>query len=122
VVTGRFTLSDINGRSLPTYQAATPGLTAMIIHADLELDDAGHATWIEDRLQFDGTPVTYTTNYTYEIRGAEVEFETQPCPPNAICAGPPHGTISPITGDLDVEIGRFESLPIIYHFRRLALP
>jgi hypothetical protein len=121
-VSAEFRLNDINGRTLPTYQAATPGLTATIITGNLTLDNAGQAVMIEQRQQFDGTDITLSTTYKYEIRGNEIVFSMlQPCPANANCVAPPKGAMSPITGQIALEIGLFGSEPIIYNFYRLML-
>src|SRR4051812_41178894 len=89
-VPGFFYLNDINGRSLPTYQAATPGLTLTIRSAGLSLDFDGTAQLTENVTQFDGTEATITLNYTYNLKGRDLIFElSPPCPIDADCISPP---------------------------------
>jgi hypothetical protein len=117
-LTARFVLNDINGRVLPTYQAPTPGLTPTILSGTLTLDNSGQAIIVEQRRLFDGTDITLTTNYTYEIKGSSIVFSMlEPCPPNANCIAPPIGTYNRLTGRVDLEIGRFGTEPIVYHYQ-----
>jgi hypothetical protein len=120
-VTTGFSLDNINGRLLPTYQAPTPGgLTVTVLYASLALDGNGHATMVEHRQQSDGTTTFLTSSYKYEINGSDIFFSfLVPCPINAICVSPPHGTISPDTGDLALEIGQFGDALVVYHFKRI---
>src|SRR5204863_6181420 len=53
-VRARFDLDNIDGRSLPTYPAATPGLTPTILSNTVILNDDGHAAIIEHRTQWNG--------------------------------------------------------------------
>jgi hypothetical protein len=90
--TARFELSDINGRSLPTYPVATPGLTPTILSSTIVFDQTGVATITEHRTEFNGADATIVTNYTYHVSGDEVIFEPgNPCPPNANCIPAPKG-------------------------------
>lgn len=89
-----YTLANINGRPLPTFQTPTPE-SPTIFSAALELKAGGLATITEHRNQMAGGDFVFTTNFTYTITGNEIQFEDDPpCPANAICAGPPKGTIS----------------------------
>jgi hypothetical protein len=91
----QFVLENINGRQLPTYLSATPGLTPTILWASLTLEEAGKAVMTEHRREFDGTETTITNNFDYKIHGNAFEvgfFGT--CPPNANCFGTYKGTIS----------------------------
>jgi hypothetical protein len=117
-LTAQFVLNDINGRALPTYQAATPGNTATILSGTLTLDNSGQATMVEQRRELDGTEITLTMNYAYEIKGTSIIFSMlEPCPIDASCMSPPTGTYSRLTGRVDVEIGRFGDEPIVYHYQ-----
>ena len=118
-----FMLRDINGRALPTYIAATPGFSPTILVSSLKLERSGIATMTEERTNFDGTQSTYTWQYRYEIDGGDVNFSLlQPCPPNALCAAPPHGTISRLAGRLILEVGRVGDTPIVYTYERVTSP
>ena len=115
-ITARFELNDIDGRALPTPPAFTPGLTPTILSSTITLDEAGYAVVTEHRTEFDGRDVTYTSHYTYKITGTHIEFElSPPCPPNAICAGAPKGTL--FMGRLSLEMGYVNTDPILYNYR-----
>ena len=116
VVTGRFELNDIDGRALPTPPAFTPGLTPTILSSTITLDEAGNAAVTEHRIEWDGRDITSTTNYTYKITGSQIAFDfSPPCPPNALCARPPKGTL--FLGRLSLEMGYVNSDPILYNYR-----
>lgn len=118
-VAARFVLHDINGRLLPTYPAATPGLTPTILEGTVTLEASGRATVVEHRTEWNGVDATYTTPYTYTIENNVVEFAPlEPCPPAAICAGPPSGTLSLAFGRLSLNMGGAE-FPIIYNYDRV---
>ena len=89
-----FTLEDISGRPLPTFISPIPeGPT--IVYAHLQLTADGKATLAEARHEMTGGDVVFTTTYTYQINGNQIQFDYDPpCPPNALCAAPPRGTIS----------------------------
>jgi len=115
-VTARFELNDIDGRALPTPPAFTPGLTPTILASTITLDEAGIAAVTVHRTEWDGRDVTSTTNYTYKITGTQIEFDySPPCPPNALCARPPRGTL--FMGRLSLEMGYVNSDPILYNYR-----
>lgn len=116
VVTARFELNDIDGRALPTPPAFTPGLTPTILSSTVTLDDAGFAAVTVHRTEWDGRDVTSTSHYTYKITGSQIEFDfSPPCPPNALCARPPRGTL--FMGRLSLEMGYVNSDPILYNYR-----
>ena len=113
-LTAQFVLNDINGRALPTYLSPTPGLTPTILSGTLTLDNSGQAIMVEQRRQFDGTDITLTTNYTYEIKGSSIVFAPlEPCPPNANCVGAPSGTYNRLTGRIELQLANG---PILYHY------
>lgn len=88
-----YLLRSINGRPLPTYLSLFPE-SPTVLYSTLFLDGSGNAVVIENqRVMIAPGEVTYTTNYTYTIRGKTVEFHIV-CPPDALalCAGPPIGT------------------------------
>lgn len=110
-----FVLNDINGRALPTYLVTTPGLTPTIVSGTFTLDRSGHASMTEHRIEFNGVETSSTSNYTYKITGATVQFEmVGTCPGTVMCAGPPKGTIS--TDGLTLTIDRYGTNAIFYDF------
>jgi hypothetical protein len=117
VVTARFELSDINGRSLPTFESPIPE-SPTIFSATLQLDAAGGASLTEHRHQMAGGDVTYTSTYTYKITGNQIQFGyIQPCPPNANCVEPPKGTIT----ESGLSLARYgANSGIVYNFRLVA--
>ena len=120
-VAAQFVLHDIDGRSLPTYPAATPGLTPTILDGTITLEPSGNATIFEHRTEWNGVDATYTTPYKYQIKGNVVEFtRLEPCPPDAICSGPPQGKLSLVSSDMSVNMGG--SFPIIYNYNRVVPP
>jgi len=121
-ISAEFRLNDINGRPLPTYEAPTPGRTVTVLGGSLALEPTGVATIIEEREQPDGTPYVLAGTYTYQIDGNDVSFtRSRPCPIEFECLPTPHGTISPVTGGLALEVGQFGTTPIIYNFAPLLL-
>jgi hypothetical protein len=89
-----YVLDNVNGRALPTFVSPIPeGPT--ILSATMELGASGKASLTEFRREMDGTELFFTTTYTYVIAGNHIQFDYDPpCPPNALCAAPPKGTIS----------------------------
>ena len=70
----------------------------------------------EHRIEFNGVQTDNTLNYTYKITGRTVQFEMLGlCPPAAVCAGPPSGTIS--ADGIGLTIYLFGSNTILYHYR-----
>ena len=100
----QFALENINGRSLPTYLAPTPGATPTIISNTLILYKDGTAATTEHRIDWDGTERTVTYQQHYTIKGAIIEFAYD-CPPGADCIAPPRGTIVGNHLALDVSGG-----------------
>ena len=118
--TARFELNDINGRSLPTYPIATPGLTPTILSSTIVFDQSGVATITEHRTEFDGTDATSATNYAYHLSGNEMVFDfLGPCPANATCINALKGTL--FANRLSLEIGRMDSTVILYNYRRTQI-
>ena len=117
--TGRlYTLDNINGRPLPTYLAATPGLTPTILDATLRLDDSGTAVITEHRRYFDGSEATITNTSTYTVSSNEIVIESfWPCPINAICLGKIRGELTDGMLSLAVApLGGSDAF-IIYNYR-----
>jgi hypothetical protein len=111
----QFVLQDINGRSLPTYLSATPGATPTIVSGSLTLSNDGQAMIAEHRIEWDGTERDAQTSYTYKIDGDKIVFDFgTPCPPNALCAAPPVGTVTP--SGLSVDWAPFDPGLIVYHY------
>jgi hypothetical protein len=121
-VPGAYSLTDINGRALPTYQAPTPGPTLTINSAGLTLDvGAGPAQLVQNVTQYDGTQATLTSNYVYHLKGDQLIFELSPaCPINAQCLAPPTGRVTG-THQIDLVVGHLDNTPIVYHFQRITL-
>jgi hypothetical protein len=116
---GAYNLNDINGRPLPTYEAPTPGLTRTIRGAGMSLDFGGTAQLVQAVTEFDGTPNTVTTNYTYRIKGNDLIFAFSPVCPCDYISPPPTGRVTS-TGDLDLDMGGGD-ISIVYHFKRITL-
>ena len=115
---GCFTLTSINGRALPTFFSPAPDAPT-VLNGSLYLDGAGHATIREWRRDLTGNVVEYTTPYTYVITGNTVHFDYEhPCPPDAICAGPPTGVITGIHLILDFSGGTGD---LIYDYAQYML-
>jgi hypothetical protein len=121
-VPGAYSLTSINGRPLPTYQAATTGPTLTINSAGLTLNfGAGPAQLVQSVTQYDGTQATITSNYTYRLKGDQLIFElSPPCGVDANCLAPPTGRV-PGTHQIDLVMGRVDNTPIVYHFQRITL-
>jgi hypothetical protein len=116
-VVARFELSDINGRSLPTFEWPIPE-SPTIFSASLQLDASGEASLTQHRRQMAGGDVTYTSTYTYKITGNQIQFDyIKPCPPNALCVAPPNGTIT----ESGLSLAMYGSNSgIVYNFRLVA--
>jgi hypothetical protein len=120
-IPGAYNLYDIDGRPLPTYQAATPGHPLIVNSAGLSLDFDGTAQLIQDVTAFDGTQSTMTFNYTYRRDGRDLIFElSPPCPIDAICLAPPRGRV-PSTHRVALDFGTASTVPFVYHFQRITL-
>jgi len=110
----QFVLHDIDGRVLPTFPAATPGLTPTILGGTVVLDKTGHVVITEHRTEWDGTDRTSSVLYAYEIDGARITFRMDPpCGPTANCVAPPTGTI--FLGHLALEFAWYGG-PIVFHY------
>src|SRR3954469_20365360 len=120
-IPGGYTPNDIDGRPLPTYQAAIPGRPLTVNSAGLSLGFDGTAQLIQDVTAFDGTQSTMTFNYTYRRDGRDLIFElSPPCPINATCLAPPRGRV-PSTHQVDLDFGTASTVPFVYHFQRITL-
>jgi hypothetical protein len=97
---------------LPTYLAATPGLTPTSVSNTLALYKDGTAKTTEHRVEWNGADNTYTWQNTYTITGTQIEFAYN-CPPGADCIAPPRGIILGNHLSLDVSGG---SGAIIYNY------
>jgi len=119
-VPGAYGLTNINGRTLPTYEAATPGPTRTIKGGSLGIDFGDAASLLQDVIKADGTEVMITTNYTYRLKDHDLIFAlSPPCPSDANCLAPPKGKITS-TGDISLDLGSAET-PIVYHFHHITL-
>jgi hypothetical protein len=113
-ITAQFDLTDIDGRPVPTYPAATPGLTPTIISQIVTLNEDGTAVIFEHRTQWDGTDATFDSNYTYQISDGKIAFNFH-CPIDADCIAPPEGTI--FGNRLSLVMGRLDNIPITYNYK-----
>jgi hypothetical protein len=113
----RFELTDINGRSLPTYPAATPGLTPTILSSTIVFDQTGVARITEHRTEWNGADATSVFNYTYHVSDNEILFDfLDGCPADAICVATLRGTL--FANRLSLQIGQLDSMVILYNYRR----
>ena len=88
-----FQLLRVNGNALPATYPPPDGPT--VLSGSLFLFADGRAIVNERRRQLDGSELVLTLDYTYVITDNQIQFEDpRPCPPDAICAGPPKGTFS----------------------------
>lgn len=115
---GAYSLNDINGRALPTYELPTPGLTRTIRAAGLTIDFRNVAELTQEVTQFDGTQVTLTSHFTYRVKGQDLIFAFSP-PCVGDCMSPPTGRLTS-TDNLELNLGSVET-PIIYHFHRITI-
>lgn len=100
-IVGSYVLESINSQPLPANISAGGGDTVTVVSSSLTLDASGKAQLSEHiRYVHPNSPPgedTYTTGYSYSIvdrgiLGKSVLFDySPPCPPNALCAGPPEG-------------------------------
>ncbi len=118
-INGSYSLQDIDGRSLPTPPALTPGLTPTINASTLTLDPSGNATLTDHQREWNGVEDTLVYNYNYTISGWKITLVGPPCPIGAFCVA----TISParisgtIIGDnVAITRGQFDGTPIVYHY------
>jgi len=112
-----YVLDNVNGRELPTFVSPIPeGPT--ILSAQLQLNASGKASLTEYRREMDGTASNFTTNYTYLITENQIQFDYDPpCPPNALCAAPPKGTISGARMTLEMY---GSNSGVVYDFRYIG--
>lgn len=116
-IAARFDLTDIDGRALPTYPAATPGLTPTILSGIVILNDDGTAEIDEHRTDWDGTDRLFSSPYTYKITDGKITFSFS-CPPNADCISPPEGTL--FGSRLSLVMGHVNTDPITYNYRLIT--
>jgi hypothetical protein len=118
-----FNLQSIDGRTLPTYIATTPGPTTTIISSSLLLDKTGQAVRIEHRNEMLRGDVTDTTTYQYIMHGAQIEiFSPVIC--LAIYTSCPAfdvtGTVSPFALTLVMNPYSTDS-HVVYQYRTIGL-
>jgi hypothetical protein len=114
-ISAHFALQSINGRSLPTYLAATPGPTATILSSTLTLDKTGTAVIVEHRDDMWIGERTYTSTTTYTIRGSKLEIDGQACLAYPDCIGDRVGSI--VNDRLYLTINPESDFPIVYEYR-----
>ena len=114
-ISGRFELNDIDGRSLPTPPAFTPGLTPTILSGTVALDGAGDAVISEHRTEWNGADATSSSPFTYTITGSRIQLDCVPAGVDGLCDLHWQGTL--VLGQLSLIRGYVNSDPIIYHYR-----
>lgn len=114
-ISAHFVLQSIDGRSLPTYLAATPGPTATILSSSLTLDKTGKAVIAEHRDDMWIGERTYTNSTTYTIRGSKLEIHGQACLAYPDCIGDRIGSI--INDRLNLIINPESDFQIVYEYR-----
>jgi hypothetical protein len=97
-ISGFYLLESINGQALPRTIHDSDGYTTTVVWSTLTLDAAGYAALVECVRQVSPnnpqTEITHTTGYAYHFDGENVVFGySPPCPPNALCIGPPAGRV-----------------------------
>lgn len=98
-ILGSYALLSINGQGLPAIIQSGGGDTTRVFWSILTLDGAGNATIDEKtrrtRLNQPATEAIATSRYSYRVIGDSIAFDySPPCPPNALCVGPPGGKLS----------------------------
>lgn len=112
-----YVLDNISGRALPTFVSPIPE-APIILSATLQLHAFGKATLTERRREMVGGEFTSTGHYTYVVTGNEIQFDYDPpCPPNALCAAPPHGFFVDSRLSLDMY---GPNSGVVYNFRFVA--
>jgi hypothetical protein len=97
-ISGVYLLESINGQPLPRIIHDSEGYTTTVVWSTLTFDAAGHAALVERiRQTSPGNPqteITQTTGYAYHFIGDSIAFDySPPCPPDALCIGPPAGRV-----------------------------
>ena len=120
-VSAFFTLQTIDGRALPTYIAATPGPSSIVISSSLTLYTTGKAVVIEHRDEMLRGNVTDTTAYVYSIHGNQLEIHSpSPCLAIELCPLTRAGTLSPFALSLVINPNSPDS-HIVYQYRSIGL-
>ena len=127
LIAGVYLLESINSQPTPATVWASEGDTITVISGNLNLDGAGKAVLVEHvRFVHPNTgagEATDTTGYVYRITrhrliGYDVAFDrSPPCPPNALCVGPPIGRV--VGSTLTLSYDEFATRPYLY--RRAGL-
>jgi hypothetical protein len=108
-----FELVNVNGRPLPTYFAATPGLTSTVLSAYLTLQTDGSAFWFETRRNEAGVVTTITHDFDYTISDGRIEVGSfGPC---VDCTGTYKGDVS--KDALSLVVAAFGAGSVIYNYR-----
>jgi len=106
-----FALVNINGRPLPTYFSATPGLTTTVLSAYVSLQNDGTAFWIETRRDEADAVTSISQTFHYTIVDGRIELSSF-----GTCIGDCIGTYK---GDVskDALSLAFPNSPVIYNYR-----
>ncbi len=118
-IDGTYNLTDIDGRTLPTPPALTPGLTPTVVSSVVAFEPNGTATLSDHLIEWNGVDHVVTYSYTYVVRGFDISFAVPPCPINAICTLPNGVQISGkiVGSELILIRGYVNQDPIVYHYR-----
>jgi len=94
---GDYFLESVDGRPLPATIHSGEGYSTIVLWSTLSFDATGHAVLVERMRHTSPNEPAYestnSTDYSYQITGDQIAFNySPPCPPNALCVGPPTGT------------------------------
>lgn len=119
LVLGLFTLETVDSRPVPLVIRAEGADTLTLLSATVTFDAAGKARIALHTQSVTGMnaprEATDTARYSYVIVGDSITFDYDPpCPPNALCVGPPYGKLTSTTLTLFYRIRPDASIPYVY--------
>lgn len=121
-ILGFYVLESINSQPLPAIIQSGGGDTTTVFWSNLNLDGAGNAVLLEHIRHAhlnSATEATYTTGYLYRVIGDSIAFDySPPCPPNALCVGPPVGKLANST--LTLSYGGSPPFRLPSFYRRIS--
>jgi hypothetical protein len=117
-----FELVNVNGRALPTFFSASPGLTPTIVSSYLFFGDGGKGHWLERRREFDGTETTISNDFEYTITFNQIQINDWCGAPDPNCVRIYKGIIS--SEALSLTISQLsKDYSVVYNYRKtLAEP
>jgi hypothetical protein len=119
LVIGLFTLETVDSRPVPLVVRSEGADTLTLLSSTVTFDAAGKARIAPHTRSVTGTnaprEATDTARYSYVIIGDSITFDYDPpCPPNALCVGPPYGKLTTPTLTLFYRISPGASIPHVY--------